>query len=95
MPPALTPSLAHNPTSHVMATIPPPAVPLPQCQSTNMLHFDLNDHSTLETYLSDYGLVAEAAHLTPAEWLSQCTRYLRTQEKEDWEGLSKFTATPP
>ena len=95
MPPALTPSLVHNLTSHIMATMPLPAIPLPQCQSPNMLRFDPKDHSTLETYLSDYELAADAAHLTPAERLSQCTRYLGKQEKEDWEGLPEFKAIPP
>ena len=78
-----------------MATILPLAVPLPQRQSPNTLCFDLNDHSTLEAYILDYELAAEAAHLTPAEWLSQCTHYLGKQEKEDWEGLPEFMATPP
>ena len=78
-----------------MATIPLPAIPLPQCQSPNTLRFNPKDHSTLETYLSDYELAAEVAHLTPAERLSQCTFYLGKQEKEDWEGLPEFMATPP
>ena len=58
-----------------MATAPPPAGPLPHRQSANAPRFDPDDHSTLEVYLSDYELAAEAAHLTPAERLSQPTRY--------------------
>ena len=42
----------------------------------------------------DYELAAEPAHLTLAEKLSQSTRYLEKQEKEDWESLPKFKAAP-
>ena len=45
-------------------------------------------------YLSDYKLAADAALLTPAERLSQSTRYLPAQEKEDWESLPEYHATP-
>ncbi len=77
------------------AVVPPPVVPLPHRQSTNAPRFDPENHSTLVVYLLDYELAAEAAHLTPAERLSQSTRYLGKQEKEDWESLPEFHATPP
>jgi len=78
-----------------MATVPLPPVPLPHHQSTNAPRFDPENHSTLKVYLSDYELAAEAAHLMPAERLSQSTRYLGKQEKEDWESLPEFHSTPP
>jgi len=46
-------------------------------------------------YLGDYELAAEPAHLTAADKLSQSIHYLEKQEKEDWESLPKFHATPP
>ena len=39
--------------------------------------------------------MADVAHLTPTECLAQATRYLGKQEKEDWESLPEFHATPP
>ena len=78
-----------------MASIPPLAVPLPLHQSANAPRFDPTDHSTLQVYLSDYELAADAALLTPVERLSQSTRYLAAQEKEGWESLPKYRATPP
>ena len=77
-----------------MASVPPPAVPLPLRQSANTPRFDPSDHSTLQVYLSDYELAADVALLTPVERLSQSTRYLPAQEKEDWESLPKYRATP-
>ena len=78
-----------------MASILPPAVPLPLHQSANAPRFDLTDHSTLQVYLLDYELVADTALLTPAEHLSQSTQYLAAQEKEDWESLPEYRVTPP
>src|SRR6266481_9837218 len=79
---------SHSPSS-------PPVIPLPHRQSTNAPRFDPENYSTLEVYLLDYELVAKAAHLTPAERLSQSTQYLGKQEKEDWESLPEFHAMPP
>ena len=78
-----------------MATIPPPLVPLPHHHSANAPQFDPCNHSTLEVYLVDYELAAEAAHLTPAKKLSQPTCCMEKQEKEDWESFPEFQATPP
>ena len=75
--------------------VPPPPVPFSHQHSANTPQFDPHNHSTLEVYLVDYELAAEAAHLTVADKLSQSTCYLEKQEKEDWESLPKFHATPP
>jgi len=50
-----------------MSTTSPPAVPLPHYCSANAPQFDPCNHSTLEVYLADYELAAEAAHLTLAK----------------------------
>ena len=57
--------------------------------------FDSKTPSTLCTYLSDYESLAEAAQLTPGECLSHSTRYLDEEDKDDWENLMEFEATPP
>jgi len=46
-------------------------------------------------YLGDCKLAAEATHLTAANKLSQSTRYLEKQEKEDWESLPEIHTMPP
>ena len=78
-----------------MATIPLAPVPLPHQQAANAPRFDPENHSTLEVYLTDYETAADMAHLTPAECLTQATCYLGKQEKEDWESLPEFHASPP
>ena len=78
-----------------MATIPLAPVPLPHRQAANAPRFYPENHSILEVYLMDYKMAADAAHLTPAERLAQATHYLGKQEKEDWESLPEFHATPP
>jgi len=78
-----------------MAMVPPPPVLIPHQHSANAPQFDPHKHSTLEVYLADYELAAKAAHLTAADKISQSTRYLEKQEKEDWESFPKFQATPP
>src|SRR5882672_4913161 len=72
-----------------------PPIPLPQRQSSTAPHFDSKAPSTLCTYLSDYESLAEAAQLTPGERLSQSTHYLTKEDKDDWENLPEFEASPP
>src|SRR5882672_10670055 len=72
-----------------------PPVPLPQRQSSTAPHFDSKAPSTLCTYLSDYESLAEAAQLTPGECLSQLTCYLTEEDKDNWENLPEFEASPP
>src|SRR5467141_2399427 len=72
-----------------------PPVPLPQRQSSTAPRFDSKTPSTLCTYLSDYESLAEAAQLTPSERLSHSTHYLDEEDKDDWENLTEFEATPP
>ena len=75
----------------------PPVTPIPllQRQSPTALHFDPKNPSTLCTYISDYKSLAEAAQLMPAERLTQSTRYLTKEDKDDWENLPEFEATFP
>src|SRR5882672_8783886 len=58
-------------------------------------HFDSKTPLTLCMYLSDYESLAEAAQLTPGERLSHSTHYLDEEDKDDWENLTEFEATPP
>src|SRR6266481_5202264 len=70
-------------------------VPLPVRHSRKAPHFNPACPSTLQDYLYDYELLAEAAQLTPAEQLAKCTRYLERSIRMDWETLPEFQATPP
>src|SRR5882672_10458036 len=72
-----------------------PPVPLPQRQSSTAPCFNSKAPSTLCTYLSDYESLAEATQLTLGECLSQSTRYLTEEDKDDWENLLEFEASPP
>src|SRR5467141_4000487 len=72
-----------------------PPVPLPQRQSATAPCFDSKAPSTLCTYLSDYESLAEAAQLTLGKCLSHSTCYLTEEDKDDWENLPEFEATPP
>src|SRR5882672_8440195 len=72
-----------------------PPIPLPQRQSSTAPCFDSKAPSTLCTYLFDYESLAEAAQLTLGERLSQSTRYLTEEDKDDWENLPEFEASPP
>jgi len=38
--------------------------------------------------------LAEAAQLTPGKCLAQSTHYLTEEDKDDWENLPEFNATP-
>ena len=69
-------------------------VPLPVRHSRKAPHFNPACPSTLQDYLYDYELLAEAAQLTPAEQLAKCTRYLERGIRMDWETLLEFQATP-
>src|SRR6266481_7867192 len=70
-------------------------VPLPVRHSRKAPHFNPACPSTLQDYLYDYELLAEATQLTPAEQLAKCTQYLERSIRMDWETLPKFQATPP
>src|SRR5882672_729103 len=87
------PVTTSTPVNSAPTTTPP--VPLPQRQSSTAPRFDSKAPSTLCTYLSDYESLAEAAQLTPGERLSQSTRYLTEEDKDDWENLPEFEASPP
>src|SRR5882672_5403393 len=82
-----------TPINPALATMPP--VPLPQRQSSTAPRFNSKTPSTLCTYLLDYESLAEAAQLTLGERLSHSTRYLDEQDKDNWENLMEFEATPP
>ena len=71
------------------------ALPIPLPVRNEAPHFNPACPSTLQDYLYDYELLAEAAHLTPAEQLARCTRYLESDIRMDWETLPEFKATPP
>src|SRR5882724_6319251 len=85
-----TSGMTMNPAPTLMLPI-----PLPHQKSSTAPHFGSNIPSTLNTYLSDYESLAEAAQLGPEEHLAQSTRYLTGEDKEDWENLPEFEATPP
>src|SRR5882672_3977057 len=87
------PITTSTPVNPAPATTPP--IPLPQRQSSMAPHFNSKTPSTLCTYLSDYESLAEAAQLTPGEHLSHSTRYLDEEDKDNWENLTEFEATPP
>src|SRR5882672_5176625 len=87
------PVTTSTPINPAPATTPP--IPLPQRQSSMAPHFDSKTPSTLCMYLSDYESLAEAAQLTPGECLSHSTHYLDKEDKDDWENLMEFEATPP
>src|SRR5467141_1349868 len=87
------PVTTSTPINPAPATTPP--IPLPQRQSSMAPHFDSKTPSTLCMYLSDYESLAEAVQLTPGEHLSHSTRYLDEEDKDDWENLMEFEATPP
>ena len=70
-------------------------IPLPVRHSHEAPHFNPACPSTLQDYLYDYELLAEAAQLTPAEQLAKCTCYLERDIRMDWETLPEFKATPP
>jgi len=55
----------------------------------------LQTPSILGTYLSDYESLDEATHLTLGKYLAQSTCYLTEEDKDDWDNLPKFNATPP
>ena len=70
-------------------------VPLPVRHSRKAPQFDPAFPWTLQDYLYDYELLAEAAQLTPADQLAKCTCYLERDVRMDWETLLEFKATPP
>ena len=70
-------------------------IALPVRHSRKAPHFDPTCPSTLQDYLYDYELLAEAAQLTPEEQLLKCTRYLERDVRMDWETLLEFKAIPP
>ena len=70
-----------------------PPIPLPQWHSSTAPCFNLQNPSTLITYLSDYESLAKSAQLTPGEWLGQSTCYLAKEDKSVWENLPEFIAT--
>src|SRR6266481_7189367 len=70
-------------------------VPLPVRHSCKAPHFNPACPSTLQDYLYNYELLAEAAQLTPAEQLAKCTCYLERDIRMDWETLPEFKAMPP
>src|SRR5882724_1138149 len=70
-----------------------PSIPLPQQQSSTVPHFDLENPSTLVTYLYDYESLAKSAQLTLGERLAQSTCYLTKEDKSDWENLPEFITT--
>src|SRR5882672_9116370 len=87
------PVTTSTPINPAPATMPP--VPLPQRQSSTAPRFDSKTPSTLCMYLSDYESLAEAAQLTPGDHLSHSTCYLDEEDKDNWENLTEFEATPP
>src|SRR5467141_4765325 len=87
------PVTTSTPINPALATTPP--IPLPQRQSSMAPHFDSKAPSTLCTYILDYDSLSEAAQLTPGECLSQSTHYLTEEDKDDWENLPEFEASPP
>ena len=70
-------------------------VPLLVQHSHKAPHIDPACPSTLQDYLYYYGLLSEAAQLTPADQLAKCTFYLERDVRMDWETLPEFKATPP
>src|SRR5882724_9718654 len=89
--PATNPVPISTPQNPILMSTPP--IPLPQQHSSTAPHFDLQNHSTLVTYLSDYESLAESAQLAPGERLAQSTHYLAEEDKSDWQNLPEFIAT--
>ena len=71
-----------------------PSNPTPSLTLHEAPHFNPACPSTLQDYLYDYELLAEAAQLTLAEQLVKCTHYLERDIRMDWETLLEFKAMP-